>query len=198
MATERYRVDVIKKEEIFLDAISEFNAEDLIFIDEAGVNLGMTRKNARSAKGKRAECKRSGARQSNISLAGAISLQGMIALYPYDGSIDGERFLSFLDVHLLPKIPEGKVIVMDNLRVHHIPAVKERLQKAGVRLIFLPPYSPEYNPIEEAWSVVKNVFRSLEARSISSFVDVLTNAQATITGNKSRGFFEHAGYILPV
>ena len=119
----------------------------MVFIDETSTYLEITRSHARSAVGQQAICKRSAGRNSNISLAGAISGQRMGELYPYDGAIDGERFLAFLD-RLLPVLKSGNVIVMDNLRVHHIAEVKERLKAAGIGLLYLPPYSPQRNPIE--------------------------------------------------
>lgn len=167
-----------------------------MFLDEAGVNLAMTRTHARAPKGERATAKRSGGHASNISLVGAVRLSGMNALYPYDGPVDGERFLSFLDNELLPTLKRGDVLVMDNLRVHHIAEVKIKVEQAGVRLLYLPPYSPELNPIEEIWSVVKRAFRSLEARTISTFIDAMHHARSLVTTTKLEGVFKHAGYAL--
>ena len=154
----------------------------------------MTRTHARSAQGERAVCQRSAARQGNITLAGMISLNAMEVLYPYDGSFDGERYISYLREHLIPALKRGDVLVMDNLRTHHIPVAKEMLKNAGIELIFLPPYSPDFNPIEEVWSVVKSIFRKLEAKNISEYIDALKHAIKAITPGKLRGFFRHAGY----
>ena len=134
----------------------------------AAVNLAMARSHGRSPRGERVMAKRQGGGASNISFIGAIRLIGMNALYPYDGPVDGLRFLSFLDSHLLPVLKPGDVLVMDNLRVHHIPEVKAKMAHAQVRLLYLPPYSPELNPIEEIWSLIKRAFRGLEARTISA------------------------------
>jgi len=193
-ATERDRQDVIEKETAFIEAVSKIPPEDLVFLDEAGSHLGMTRTHGRSLEGERATCKRSAAYKSNISLIGAVQLSGMCALYPYDGSIDGDKFLSFLDEHLIPVLPRGKVLIMDNLRVHHIAPVKERLEKAGIGLLYLPPYSPERNPIEETWSIIKRIFRSAEANNIVDFINTLKKAREAITPAKLAGLFRHAGY----
>lgn len=193
-ASERDRPDVIEKEMNFIRHISTILPEDLVFLDETGTNLNMTRLFARSQIGTRACCKRTSGRASNISIIGAISLAGVEALYPFDGPIDGERFLFFLDEKLLPNLERGQTLVMDNLRVHHIQAVKERCAKAGVGLIYLPPYSPERNPIEEAWSVVKGVFRRLEARTIVEYINTLQAAKEALTVDKIKGFFRHANY----
>lgn len=175
--------------------MSKIAAEDLVFLDEAGAHLGMTRTHARSPRGERALCKRSAAYKSNISMVGAITPLGMRELYPYDGSINGELFLSFLD-RLLPKLGPHNVVVMDNLRVHHMHEVKQKFQQAGIRLLYLPPYSPERNPIEEAWSLIKRVFRAAEADTIAKFVDTLQSAAQSVTAIKATNFFRHAGYAL--
>ena len=167
-------------------------------LDEAGTNLGMTRTYARSLKGERAISKCPGSRGSNISLVGAMRLEEEPILYPFDGAIDGERFLFFLDNHLIPRLREGDVLIMDNCRIHHIKEIAERLKKIGARALYLPPYSPELNPIEEAWSLIKGVFRSLEARTISSYIDALNVARDLVTPEKIKAYFLHAGYACQV
>jgi len=149
---------------------------------------------ARATVGQRAICYHSRNSGGNISLIGAVRLTGMCALYPYDGPINGERFLDFLEFKLLPTLKVGDVLVMDNLRVHHISAAKEMAQQWGIRLLYLPPYSPELNPIEETWSIIKRIFRSMEARTISAFVDTMQCARDAITSDKIENLFRHAGY----
>jgi len=164
-----------------------------VVLDEAGTNLGMTRTYARCLEGERAFFKWPSNRGSNISLIGAMRLEEEPILYPFDGAVDGDRFLAFLDNHLIPKLKEGDVLVMDNCRIHHIKEVAERLNKVGARALYLPPYSPELNPIEEAWSLIKAVFRSMEARTISSYIDALQIARGMVTSAKIRAYFIHAG-----
>jgi transposase len=154
----------------------------------------MTRFYARSLADERAFSVRPANRGGNISIIGSVRLSGLVALYPYDGAIDGYRFLDYLANQLLKSLKPGDVLVMDNLRVHHIEPVREMLMKAEIRLLFLPPYSPELNPIEEAWSKIKSIFRGLEARTISSFVDGLKETYSAITVENIRGWFLHAGY----
>lgn len=184
---------MIEKEKIFIEEISKIPSENLVFIDEAGVHLGMRRSHARAPSGERAVCKRSPANKNNISLAGAIQLSGMCELYPYDGSIDGERFQDFLN-RLIPKLNPNNVVIMDNLRVHHMPEVKSKLSEVGIRVLYLPPYSPERNPIEETWSLIKRAFRTAEADTLPKFIDTLQNAKNIVTTPKIAAFFKHAGY----
>jgi transposase len=154
----------------------------------------MTRFYARSRADERAFSIKPANRGGNISIVGSMRLSGLVALYPYDGSIDGYRFLDYLENQLLKSLKPGDVLVMDNLRVHHIEAVREMLERAGIKLLFLPPYSPELNPIEEAWSKIKSIFRGLEAKTIPSFIDVLKETYNAVTVENIMGWFQHAGY----
>lgn len=156
----------------------------------------MTRTYARSLEGERAFCKRPANRGGNISLVGAIRLEESPILYPFDGAVDGERFLYFLKHYLIPKLRSGDVVILDNCRIHHIADVKIILSTVGARPLFLPPYSPELNPIEEAWSLIKTVFKSLEARTISAYVDALESARRTVTPEKIRAYLDHADSFL--
>ena len=178
-----------------MQEISQVPVESLVFLDEAGINLGMSRSHARAPIGERAFAKRA-SKGGNISLVGAVRTTGMCGLYPYDGPIDGFRFLDFLSNQLLPNLHQGDVVVMDNLRVHHIAAVETLLSTVGDRPLFLPPYSPEKNPIEEIWSLIKNIFRTAEARTIAAMVETLKKAHKAVTTDKIKAYFRHAGYGL--
>lgn len=118
-ASERDREDVKEKTRVFWEKIALVDPKRLHFYDEAGTKLNMTRTHARSAQGERAVCQKSAAKQTNITIAGMISLNAMEVLYPYDGSFDGERYISYLREHLIPALKRGDVLVMDNLRTHH-------------------------------------------------------------------------------
>lgn len=192
-STEREREDIKAKEKLFLDEILLIDPENLVFLDEAGFHLAMTRTHARSIVGTRAFASMP-PKGSNISFIGAVRLTGVCAIYPYDGPVDGFRFLDYLDQQLLPKLKKGDVVVMDNLRVHHIEEVKARLGSVGARPLFLPPYSPERNPIEEIWSLVKGIFRKQEPRTIVQLVNTLKIAISEITPEKISAYFAHAGY----
>jgi transposase len=153
----------------------------------------MTREYARAPIGTRAHAHRV-PKQSNMSLIGSVRKNETCTIYPYDGPVDGFRFLSYLEHHLLPKLSDGDVVVMDNLRVHHITEVKEILARVKARPLYLPPYSPERNPIEEAWSTFKRRFRSGEPRNIPEIVDTMIRAWAEITTENLHAYFTHAGY----
>lgn len=163
-----------------------------MYADEAGSNLGMTPFKAWSEKNHRAYDSRPAARGGNLSLVGAIKKSGIQALYPYDGAVNSERFIHFAETQLLPNLSIGDVLIMDNSPVHRSAAVRTRLDELGIRVLFMPPYSPELNPIEETWSVVKNKLRQRKARTIVDYVDSMTEAKECITPKKCEGFFAHS------
>jgi transposase len=140
-------------------------AKDLIFIDESGVNLALTRLFARATKGQRAYGKRPQKRGKNVSLIGAISLSGVVTQINLIGTVDGLTFEAFIAQKLVPQLWVGACVVMDNCSIHKGKQIESLINQAGARLIYLPPYSPEFSPIENCWSKIKSLLRSLAARS---------------------------------
>jgi hypothetical protein len=122
-------------------------AQNLIFLDESGVNLALTRLNARSAKGSRAHGKRPQKRGKNVSIIGAIGLKGVVASANIMGAVDGLTFEAFISQRLVPQLWEGACVIMDNCSIHLGKEIHELISQAGARLIYLPPYSPEFSPI---------------------------------------------------
>jgi transposase len=129
---------------------------------------------------------------SNISMVGAMKISGMPTIYPYDGPVDAERFIDFIEHKLKPHLGDKDVIIMDNCRTHHAKIVTERLKALGIDTLFLPPYSPELNPIEEGWSVIKTKLKRKKPRSIPDYIDALLDAQIGIDGEMGKAFFKHA------
>jgi transposase len=196
VASEQERPDVVEKREAFRKFVLslDFSKCRAIFIDETGVNLAMSPLFARAPVGKRAVCKRPAARGSNISVVGALHAGGILAFDARDGAYDGERLMSFLENKLIPKLGDGDVVFMDNARIHKVDGIRERIEATGAKLHYLPPYSPEMNPIEEVWSFFKNLIRKAAARNIPDLVDALVNAMAAVTSGLAGAFFTHAGY----
>lgn len=168
--------------------------EHFVFLDESGLNLGMTPTHGRCPKGERLSASKPSKRGQNISLVGAMKKDGLCALYPYDGAVDGSRFIDFLTQHLRPVLVPGDIVVMDNCRIHHIKEVKRILKKAGAKAVYLPPYTPELNPIEKAWSSLKQKIRKLQPRTISEMVGALNQARENLTPEKCYAFVKCAGY----
>ena len=125
-------------------------------------------------------------------MVGALKKSGMEVLYPYDGAVDSERFVDFLEHKLKPHLDSGDVLIMDNCRTHHAALVKAKAAELSVPILYLPPYSPELNPIEESWSVIKNKMRQKKPRNIAEYVDGIIDAQMSIDTEKATAFFRHA------
>lgn len=136
-----------------------------MFVDESGLNLGMTRMNGRATRGERLydSCPRN--QGHNISLIGALSLDGLIATMSIPGSVKKDVFLTYISEVLAPQLWAGAVVVMDNLSVHHAQVITDVITAVGAGVVFLPPYSPDLSPIELCWSKLKQCLRAAKART---------------------------------
>lgn len=140
--------------------------ERLKFLDEAGSNLAMTRVYGRAKAGERVLETVPQNYGENVSMLAAISLAGVSAPMTITGAVDGLVFLEYVKQVLCPTLTVGDVVVMDNLSVHKIKGVREAIEAQGARLVYLPPYSPDLNPIEKCWSKIKTYLRKAKARKI--------------------------------
>ena len=131
-----------------------------------------------------------------MTVLGALSLAGMVAAMTVEGFTDGAVFLAFLQEVLMPQLHPGQLLLMDNLRAHKVPGVAAACAAAGVRRLYLPPYSPEFSPIEECWSKVKTLLRTKAARTQEALEQALAEALAAITSQDAHGWFAHAGYCV--
>lgn len=129
-------------------------------------------------------------------MLGGLSLQGRVAAMTVEGFTDGEVFLAFLREVLLPQLRPGQILLLDNLKAHKVAGVADACAAAGVRLLYLPPYSPDLSPIEECWSKVKTLLRAKAARTREALEQAITEARAAITSQDARGWFAHAGYCV--
>ncbi len=169
-------------------------AKDLIFIDESGVNLALTRLFARAPKGQRAYGKRPQKRGKNVSLIGAISLSGVVTQINLIGTVDGLTFEAFIAQKLVPQLWVGACVVMDNCSIHKGKQIESLINQAGARLIYLPPYSPEFSPIENCWSKIKSLLRSLAARSYPDLAQAIEDAFKKVSLQDIHNWFTHCCY----
>ena len=165
-------------------------------MDEAGVNLALTRLFARAPKGQRVCGSVPRNYGENVTMLGALSLSGVEALMTVNGATDGDIFLAFVREVLAPALHEGDVVIWDNLSAHRSQAVSEAVESRGARLIFLPPYSPDMNPIERCWSKIKTFLRAAKARTREALETAIKQALATVTESDARAWFTHCGYTL--
>ena len=156
----------------------------------------MTPTHAWSPKGERAPGSAPKNWGGNITIAAGLSLAGLLAPLQLPGSIDGDHFHAYLEQFLLPQMKPGQFLIVDNLSVHKNKAAREACQKAGVWLVFLPPYSPDMNPIEKAWSKLKALLRKAKARTFEAFEAALVAALRAITPEDARGWFQAAGLAV--
>lgn len=169
-------------------------AERLVFLDESGASTQMTRRYGRSPVGQRLVCSVPQGHYQMTTMIAAVRLQGPQAPWLFDGPMNGELFLAWVKQGLVPVLQRDDVVIMDNLSTHKVAGVREAIEAAGARWEYLPPYSPDFNPIENLWSKVKAGLKSRAPRTARQLFKAAGAAFATVTAEDCRGFFSHAGY----
>jgi transposase len=171
------------------------DASACVFLDETGVNIAMARQYARSPQGERVHTAKPIHKGKNITVLGALSLDGMMASMTVEGSTDAQVFLTYVQTILVPTLQAGQVVFMDNLSSHQVDGVKEAIESVGAHLEYLPPYSPALSPLEKCWSKFKAILRAKAARTRDVLDQAITEALAMITPQDARGWFAHCGCL---
>jgi transposase len=175
--------------------ISSIDSDRFVFVDECSTNTSLAPLYGWARKGERAHQKAPRNWGKNITLISSIGKErGIGASLVVEGSTNGTVFETYLQDVLLPTLKKGQVVVMDNLSAHKGERVRELIEAKGCELIYLPPYSPDFNPIEQAFSKLKSYLREACARSQQRLMEVIGQALSTITTSDAEGFFEHCGY----
>jgi transposase len=175
------------------EQLEGMDREKLVFIDETSTNTAMTRRYARAPRGERAV----GSAPRNYdssSLVCALSLEGIGEAMVVEGAIDGAAFEVYLNKLLCPSLKPGQVVVLDNLSVHKGKKVGKLIEAVGCSVRYLPPYSPDYSPIEPCFSKVKEALRAAEARTDDELLDAIGEALQEVTSSDASGWFAHCGY----
>lgn len=154
----------------------------------------MTRDYARAPRGERAHGRVPRNRGTVTTMIGAMGLQGIRALMTVEGATDGDVFETFVEHVLVPKLNAGDIVVLDNVGAHKPPAILQRIRDAGAHVMFLPPYSPDLNPIESCWSKLKQLLKKFEALTVDTLDAAIARAVELITPDDARGWFTHCGY----
>lgn len=181
----------------YRDWVLGIDPHNLVFVDESGINLGMTRLNGRAICGERLydSCPKN--RGQNISLIGGLSLDGLIATMSISGSVNTDVFLTYVQEILAPQLWVGAVVVMDNLSVHHAQVIQDVIESVGAKVVFLPPYSPDLSPIELCWSKLKQCLRTAKARTHQALNQILTEiVTKQISSDDASGWFAHCGLFI--
>ena len=174
--------------------ISGFSANNLVFLDESGCNTDMTRQYAYAQGGSRAVDSAPLSKPKTATILSPIQLDGSLHYTTFSGGTTVEKFKQYLENGLLPYLNPDSVLVMDSMKSHHGKAIKQLLEEAKVRYAFLPPYSPDLNPIENLWSKVKALLRKFKARTLETLPDAIQRAFRAVTPSDYSGWFRDCGY----
>ena len=185
--------------ESYREDTAKLDARTFVFVDETGIDTRLVRRYARAAGGERAHGSVPFGSYERLTVLGALGVEGLLAPMVTSAATDTDVFLAYLDQVLIPELvakKPGATVIMDNLKPHKVAEVKEKLEAAGLKLLYLPPYSPDFSPIEPAWSKVKALLRKAAARTRAALEAALLLALDAISPQDAAGFFAHCGYIL--
>jgi len=167
-----------------------------VFLDESGVTTEMTRRYGRAMRGERVHDAVPAGHWHTLTLLAALDLRGVRAAMTVEAPTDGDVFLAYVGQVLAPRLAAGEVVVMDNLPAHKVEGLRALIEARGAQLLYLPPYSPDFNPVEQAWSKIKEFLRALKARTLPLLDQAVTAALAAITPDNAVAWFRHCGYQI--
>jgi len=171
-------------------------SKNLIFIDESGASLRMAREYARIVGGERIKMPLPTKHGPKLSIIGAISVDKVVASMYGEWSADGEIFATFIEKCLVPTLSVGKIVLLDNIPFHKNKRIKEAIEATGAKIRFLPPYSPDFSPIENMWSKIKSILRKYAPRTLGDFKKAIKKAFLSISSTDLLGWFRHCGYTV--
>jgi transposase len=178
----------------YWERIKRIDPEALVFLDEMGVLLGLTRTHARSPQGTRVYDLKPFYRGARVTVIGAVSLKQVLAVMTMDNSMDGKAFEVFIAQFLVPQLWVGAVVVMDNLPAHKIAAIEPLIAVVGASVINLPPYSPDFNPIEHWWSQLEAFLRQFSPTTATRVDKLISIALDLVNPQHLRNWFAHCCY----
>jgi transposase len=167
----------------------------LVFLDETGVSTNMARRYGRCAIGKRLLCKEPWGHWKTVTFTGALRSSGLTAPMILDGPMDGDAFRVYIAGFLAPTLKPDDIVIMDNLPSHKVTGIREAIEATGAKLLYLPPYSPDLNPIEQAFSKIKAMLRKAAARSIDALYKAIARIIGTISPNECAAYLTNSGYL---
>jgi transposase len=165
-----------------------------VFLDECGVTTDLLRRYGRSPRGTRLHDHTPCSHWQTHTVVATLRLEGVTAPAVFDGPIDGPSFQAYVDQVLVPSLRPGDVVVLDNLAVHKQPEIRASIERAGCRLRHLPPYSPDFNPIEQAFAKLKAFLRAARPRSFDQVCELIALAIELFTPAECANYIRHAGY----
>lgn len=193
-ATERERPDVKAKRDAWMKKMPTINGSQLVFLDESGVNTDMARRYGRATSGERVVDHVPLNTPKATTIISSVRLDGTTANTTFEGAINGERFREYLKTYLVPTLKPGDWVVMDNLASHKVDGVADIIRQANAIPVYLPPYSPDLNPIEKMWSKIKAILRKLRLRTAEELCAAIPLAFAQVQPSDCVGWFTNSGY----
>lgn len=193
-ASQRDTPEVQQQRAEFKKTVAALDSEHFKFLDESGVNLSMTRLYGRAAPDQRVVESTplpSGPHTTTLAVIGATGITAPLVL---SGAVNGTIFSGYIEQCVVPTLQPGDILFMDNLSAHKVAGIATLIEACGAHLIYLPPYSSDFNPIELAWSKVKTILRRLKARTFPALIAALKQALLAITLQDVQGWFAHCGY----
>jgi transposase len=173
---------------------SRLDPSRLVFIDETGVATNMVRRYGRCPRGERLIAKIPHGHWKTMTLVAALRIDGIKAPYVMDGAMDGAAFLTYVEQVLTPTLREGDIVFLDNLRPHKVSGVAEAIEATGATIRYLPAYSPDFNPIEQAFAKLKSALRKGAARTVKNLIKLIGKLLKTFAPDECANYFRHAGY----
>ncbi len=194
IASEQNRPDVVEKRAQWHASQAAIDPNRVVFIDETWAKTNMTRRFGRSTIGTRLIEKTPCGRWQTTTFLGALRATGFVAPLTVEGAINGDIFRAWVEQHLAPTLAPGDIVVMDNLSSHKVTGIKKAIQATGAEIRYLPPYSPDLNPIELAFSKFKKLMRDGAERTTEKLIKLCGKILDFFTEHECRGYFKHCGY----
>jgi transposase len=193
-AAEQERPDVRHKRATFRGRAARVDSDRFVFLDEMGAHTALARLYGRAPRGERLVGRVPQAHWEMTTLVSAVRRGGVVASLVFPGATDEAAFRTYLERVLVPALRPGDLVVLDNLAAHRVGAVARAIRKAGAGVWYLPPYSPDFNPIEKVWAKVKALLRKVAARTTEALWDAIGQALQAVTAQDCHGCFESCGY----
>ena len=184
----------MEQRQAWFDNQPDLDPERLIFIDETGVDTKMARRFGRSPRGERCLAAVPHGHWKTTTFTAGLRLNGITAPFILEGPMDGDGFLAYVEQVLVPTLKPGDIVIADNLPAHKVAGVQKAIENCGASLYYLPPYSPDFNPIEKAFAKLKAYLRKIAARTVDALWDAVADAIQTFTSAHCRNYFVSCGY----
>jgi transposase len=193
-AAEQDRPDVAAARTAWAENQPKLDPTRLVFIDETGTSTNMARLRGRAPRGERLVSKVPHGHWKTTTFVAGLRANALTAPCVIDGPMNGDAFLAYVEQILVPTLKPGDIVVMDNLSSHKLPAIREAIEAAGARLLYLPPYSPDFNPIEQLFAKLKAALRKAAERSVESLWNRIAILLNIFSPNECANYFRNSGY----